>query len=103
MEDAPGKPNPAGLFDTNKQILQGQKAQIPVIYVGDTVADMQTAIRAKQEDPSVDWIGVGVLPPHVQTEKEQSQQYQEKLANSGAAIVLKNVEQLNIEMINSLI
>ena len=103
MEDAPGKPNPAGLFDTNRQILQGQKAQIPVIYVGDTVADMQTAIRAKQEDPSVNWIGVGVLPPHVQTEKEQSRQYQEKLANSGAAIVLKNVEQLNIEMINSLI
>ena len=103
MEDAPGKPNPQGLFDATKQILQGKDLQISVIYVGDTVADMHTAIAATKEQPNNSWIGVGVLPPHVQTNIEQREKYREKLKNSGAVIVLDSVEKLNSDIIASLL
>ena len=103
MEDAPGKPNPTGLFDTVKQISAPPKPTIPVLYVGDTVADMQTVIAARKERSDTQWIGVGVLPPHVQTDLEQQQKYRNKLEASGASIVLKNVEELSVETILSLI
>ncbi|VEP13274.1 conserved hypothetical protein [Hyella patelloides LEGE 07179] len=103
MKDAPGKPNPTGLFDVVRQILQGDNSQVSVIYVGDTVADMQTVIAASQEQPNTNWIGVGVLPPHAQNNLEQQEKYQEKLKNSGAAIVLNNVEKLNYDLITSLL
>ena len=74
-----------------------------MIYVGDTVADMQTAIIANQEQPNTKWIGVGVLPPHIQNNLSQQQKYQEKLKNSGATIVLKNVEELDYNAIAKLI
>lgn len=103
MEDAPGKPNPQGLFDATKQILKDETLTIPVIYVGDTVADMQTAIIATEQQPNTKWIGVGVLPPHVQSNSSQQQKYQEKLKSSGAVIVFKNVEELNYSAIANLI
>ena len=103
MEDAPGKPNPQGLFDAVEQILLGKQQQVPVIYVGDTVADMETAIAAKKEQPALNFIGVGVLPPHVQKNSQQQEKYQEKLKSSGAAIVLDRVEQLNYKAIANLI
>jgi HAD superfamily phosphatase len=38
---------------------------LPVLYAGDTVADMQTLVEARSQNPERTWIGVGVLPPHV--------------------------------------
>lgn len=102
MEDAPGKPNPTGLFNVVKQITKQQRSNIPVLYVGDTVADMQTIMAAEQEQSNTKWIGVGVLPPHVQTDLKQ-QKYRENLQQAGAAIVFKNVEELSFEVITSLI
>ena len=100
MEDAPGKPNPTGLFDAVKQITK-QQSNIPVIYVGDTVADMQTVVAARKLRSLNAWIGVGVLPPHVQVESKQ-QEYRAKLQEAGATIVLDNVEKLNYDLIASL-
>lgn len=94
MEDAPGKPNPTGLFATVNQ-LDGDNENTPVIYVGDTVADMYTIAKAKEEQPQRLWIGVGVLPPHVQSNSSQSKAYAAKLKEAGAVEVLANVEQLN--------
>ena len=102
MEDAPGKPNPQGLFDVVRQIKHSEGI-IPVIYVGDTVADMQTIIAAKKEQEKTNWIGVGVLPPHVQTDRPRQAKYRDKLIASGAKIVLDNVEKLNFQVISSLL
>ena len=101
MEDAPGKPNPKGLFMALKQITN--LIDVPAIYVGDTVADMQTAIEAKTEKPEGTFIGVGVLPPHVQTSPTVQQSYAQNLKNSGAAVVLDNVQQLDVKTIDTLI
>jgi HAD superfamily phosphatase len=92
MEDAPGKPDPSGLLQTIA-LLNGA-ADEPVIYVGDTVADMYTVQRAKALQPDRQWIAIGVLPPHVQATDEQSLQYTLTLEQAGAAAVFWNVQEL---------
>ncbi|MBD1822602.1 TIGR01548 family HAD-type hydrolase [Cyanobacteria bacterium FACHB-DQ100] len=100
MEDAPGKPDPTGLFLTLER-LENQDA--PVLYVGDTVADMYTIVQARKIHPERSWIGVGVLPPHVQETEARSIAYGETLRQAGAAIVLSNVKELTPEVVKQLI
>ncbi|MBE9004732.1 TIGR01548 family HAD-type hydrolase [Fortiea sp. LEGE XX443] len=103
MEDAPGKPDPTGLFATVDKLERGQKTSTAVIYVGDTVADMYTVVKARELQPHRPWIGVGVLPPHVQETAARSQSYSETLQKAGAAVVLSNVEQLNPSKVEELL
>ncbi|MGG6297390.1 TIGR01548 family HAD-type hydrolase [Leptolyngbya sp. AN02str] len=112
MEDAPGKPDPTGLFETIRQIeiRYNLPATLPILYAGDTVADMQTIQKAQtvqasapvsaQERP---WLGVGILPPHVHSSPEYAQDYRQTLLQAGAAIVLENVEHLTAEAIANLL
>jgi HAD superfamily phosphatase len=96
MEDAPGKPDPTGLFQAIAQLSSAQISNTiqPVIYVGDTVADMYTVVKARSQQPDRLWIGVGILPPHAQSSAEYAADYARQLEGAGAAIVLSNVEQL---------
>ncbi|MDH6057535.1 TIGR01548 family HAD-type hydrolase [Umezakia ovalisporum] len=103
MEDAPGKPDPTGLFATVEQ-LENEPNNIPtIIYVGDTVADMYTVRKAREINPHRHWIGVGILPPHVQETPAHSDAYTQTLLAAGAAIVLSNVQQLNAMKIAELL
>lgn len=104
MEDAPGKPDPTGLLATVEQLEQRHqiKVELPVIYVGDTVADMYTVNQARNLQPERTWVGIGVLPPHVQDTSERSEAYQQTLKQAGATLVFANVEQLTPEQIFSL-
>ena len=99
MEDAPGKPDPAGLFESVKRLENEPKQMTPVIYVGDTVADMVTIERSRTLQPDRAWIAVGVLPPHVQQTSEQIHSYTNLLFRAGAAIVLNNVQELTPEKV----
>ncbi|NET00979.1 MAG: TIGR01548 family HAD-type hydrolase [Sphaerospermopsis sp. SIO1G1] len=94
MEDAPGKPDPTGLFSTISLLENGGDKKEIVIYVGDTVADMHTVVKARDLDNSRTWIGVGVLPPHVQTTLERQNAYTEALIKAGAKVVFSNVQEL---------
>jgi HAD superfamily phosphatase len=104
MEDAPGKPDPHGLFLAVAQLgLQhGNIDALPIVYLGDTVADMHTIINARSQQPSRSFIAVGVLPPHILTEISQVDGYRQSLIRSGANWVINNVQQLTPELINSL-
>jgi HAD superfamily phosphatase len=100
MEDAPGKPNPLGLFQTLQKIehrygIQAERSlgkasltpadsRLPILYVGDTVADMHTIQKARDSYPNYDWVAVGVIPPHV----VDSVAYERNLTKSGAQYVL---------------
>ena len=109
MEDAPGKPDPQGLLEAVRQLceLNNQcwrdreqiQTNLPVLYVGDTVADLQTVERARTLYPAMTWIGVGVLPPHVQEQTTYTTQLQE----AGATVVLTNVEHLTPKRIQELL
>lgn len=105
MEDAPGKPDPIGLFDSITQIDSEilNRNNTPIVYVGDTVADVYTVNKAGEEKPNINWIAVGVLPPHVLNCDEKKQNYAQKLESSGAKIVIDNVEKLDSKMIGELI
>jgi HAD superfamily phosphatase len=92
MEDAPGKPDPTGLMETLAHLESDTST--PVIYVGDTVADMYTVEKARILQPHRRWIGVGVLPPHVQETPEVRDAYTATLKNAGAAIIFSNVQEL---------
>jgi HAD superfamily phosphatase len=98
MEDAPGKPDPTGMFMALEQM--GLAVDRPVIYVGDTVADMYTIVKARELQPDRTWIGVGVLPPHVQDGGDRQAAYTEVMQQAGAAIVLSNVQDLTPDQID---
>lgn len=102
MEDAPGKPDPTGLLKT-VEMLDGADSSIPIIYVGDTVADMYTVANARQVQPDWNWIGIGVLPPHVQATEAQQTAYTTTLQRAGAMTVLRNVEELTPARIQQLV
>lgn len=93
MDDAPGKPDPTGLFLAVELIEQRYSLgkNLPVIYLGDTVADMQTIVKAKSSQPQREWIGIGVLPPHVHQEQIISQKYSQLLLQAGAKEIVKRV------------
>ncbi|OUL24066.1 TIGR01548 family HAD-type hydrolase [Nostoc sp. 106C] len=103
MEDAPGKPDPTGLFATVQILENGCKNLPPVLYVGDTVADMYTVEKARNLHPQRTWIGVGVLPPHVQETAARRNAYAETLKKAGATVVLSNVEELTPGQIQELV
>lgn len=111
MEDAPGKPDPSGLLVTVKQ-LEAQyenqhgetlKANLPVVYAGDTVADMQTVAAAAEQYPERKWIGIGILPPHAQHSTEYADRYARKLMKVGAQEVLSNIQQLTAKRIRQIV
>ncbi|MDB9314789.1 TIGR01548 family HAD-type hydrolase [Spirulina sp. CS-785/01] len=101
MEDAPSKPDPTGLFATIEQLEQQHQFadNTPVFYAGDTVADMYTITKAQEKQPQRPWIGVGVLPPHVQGETERSEAYSSKLEDAGASLVVKQITELTPEVL----
>ncbi|MDF5711971.1 MAG: TIGR01548 family HAD-type hydrolase [Nostoc sp. S4] len=103
MEDAPGKPDPSGLFATVAQLENGIEQKSAIIYVGDTVADMYTVEKARSLDSTRTWIGVGVLPPHVQETAVRGDAYSETLLRAGAAMVLPNVQELTPKQIHKLV
>jgi HAD superfamily phosphatase len=92
MEDAPGKPDPTGLF-LAVQLIQEKlslSSSLPVVYLGDTVADMTTIIKAKEIKPEREWVAVGVLPPHIQGDDNISK-YSQQLFKAGANKVISKV------------
>ena len=102
MEDAPGKPDPTGLFAAISKLEPATNSCCPLFYLGDTVADMLTIQKAKEVKPEATWIAVGILPPHVQSSASKQESYTKKLKEAGATIVLNNVTELTVTKISEL-
>lgn len=93
MEDAAGKPDPTGLLLAVKQIeLRQDKSATVVVYIGDTVADMLTVVKARFYDLNYQYLAVGVIPPHVA--EDLRDRYAALLKENGADIVLNSVLEL---------
>jgi HAD superfamily phosphatase len=102
MGDAPDKPDPTGLFQVVEQLEASynlESQQIPVVYAGDTVADLYTVNRARERYPQRQWFGVGVLPPHVQQTPERQTAYAESLRGAGADTIVAHIEDLNPDLL----
>jgi HAD superfamily phosphatase len=97
MEDAAGKPDPTGLLLAVQQIeLRQDISASLVVYVGDTVADMLTVLKARIYDPSYKYLAVGVIPPHVS--QDLRDRYAALLKENGADLVLNNVLELTPQL-----
>ncbi len=94
MNDAPDKPNPEGFLKLANKLLEedfGNNCP-PVAYVGDTIADIQTIINAKELYPSQRFISIGVIPPHLKTKGNYKRkfQYESKLKTAGADFIISS-------------
>jgi HAD superfamily phosphatase len=77
---------------------------LPVLYAGDTVADMQTVVKARQQRPDTPWLAVGILPPHVTaSDAAYRDRYGQALTAAGADVVLPRLRDLTPERIHTLI
>ena len=115
MGDAPDKPDPSGLLqlaaallaasDANgaelspdqlspDQLSLGQAAP-PVAYLGDTVADVQTVLRARERIPGQRFLSLAVAPPHLQEpgQEERRRAYEQQLRAAGADRILERSDQ----------
>ena len=95
MNDAPDKPNPEGFLKLANKLLEkdfGPNCP-PVVYVGDTIADIQTIINAKELYPSQIFISIGVTPPHLKSAENSQKQskYESKLKAAGADFIISSV------------
>ena len=92
MGDAPDKPDPTGLLRLAQRLAGdplGADA-VPVAYLGDTVADVETVLRARAALPDQRLLSLAVAPPHLQVAGQEAARaaYEERLRQAGADRVL---------------
>jgi len=98
MGDAPDKPDPKGFINLSKQLL-GDKlgsSNIPIGYVGDTIADINTVMNAKKKIPSQKFISFGIAPPHLHSKSRLNERnsYEKNLQDAGADLILNSIYDL---------
>ena len=95
MNDAPDKPNPEGFLKLANKLLDEEFGHEcpPVAYIGDTIADIQTVINARELYPSQRFISIGVIPPHLNTAEniQKKSQYKSKLKAAGADFIISSL------------
>jgi HAD superfamily phosphatase len=64
---------------------------------------MYTVEKARAFDRDRLWIGVGILPPHVQQTVARRNAYAQTLKAAGAAVIFNNIEELTFVQIEELI
>ena len=103
MGDAPDKPDPQGFLDLASKLSESSLgyANVPIAYVGDTIADINTVSNAKKRIPSQKFISIGVAPPHLHLKSRMKERisYESKLKDAGADLILNTVNDLkNIDI-----
>ena len=96
MGDAPDKPNPTCLLQLAGR-LAGESlgaTAAPVAYLGDTVADVLTVRRAREQHPGQRFLSLAVAPPHLHREPEPRAAYEAKLLQAGADAVIPSTANL---------
>jgi len=95
MGDAPEKPNPKGLINLAKKLIGDElsESNIPIAYVGDTIADINTVKNARKEIPSQKFISIGIAPPHLHLNSrlKERNSYETNLRNAGADLILNSI------------
>ena len=98
MGDAPDKPDPKGFIKLSKKLLGNKlgESNIPIAYVGDTIADINTVINARKKIPSQKFISIGIAPPHLHLKSRLKERnlYEKNLQNAGAEVILNSIYDL---------
>ena len=98
MGDAPDKPDPKGFINLSKKLIGDKlgESNIPIAYVGDTIADINTVINARKEISSQKFISIGIAPPHLHLNSrlKERNSYETKLRDAGADLILNSIYEL---------
>jgi len=88
MGDAPDKPDPTGLLQLAARLAGASlgAGAPPVIYLGDTVADVRTVQRARAACPQQRFLALAVAPPHLHAPDQAARRsaYEAQLLQAGA-------------------
>lgn len=98
MGEAPDKPDPTGLLRLAERLCSQQDPgglgpqATPVAYLGDTVADVSTVLRARGQRPDQRFWSLAVAPPHLHAPEQQASRalYEQKLLAAGADRILSH-------------
>ncbi|MFM7734294.1 MAG: TIGR01548 family HAD-type hydrolase [Cyanobium sp.] len=101
MGDAPDKPDPSGLLRLAAELLAPWGLALgagapPVAYLGDTVADVQTVLRARQAVAEQEFLALAVAPPHLQAPGAEAMRaaYEAQLRQAGADAVIGHTREV---------
>ncbi len=104
MGDAPDKPDPTGFISLSSKLSEVPLgvSNLPIAYVGDTVADVKTVINARIRSPHQKFISIAIAPPHlhVDSKKEERLNYEVKLKEAGADLIIKSKDNFKNEILN---
>jgi len=98
MGDAPDKPDPTGFLRLAAELVGAPfgSGAAPVAYLGDTVADVLTVHRAREQCPRQRFLSLAVAPPHLQAPDatERREAYEQQLRQAGADWVIPATAQV---------
>ena len=107
MGEAPDKPDPTGLLQMAETLAARgcvPLAQLPMGYVGDTVADVLTVVQARRRQPRLRCKALGVAPPHVAMAAAAVRTaYHGKLLAAGADAIIGATAELRPERVFQLL
>ncbi|MEO1001814.1 MAG: TIGR01548 family HAD-type hydrolase [Cyanobacteria bacterium J06638_7] len=90
MGDAPDKPDPSGLLQLASLLGGDPGPQAPpVAYLGDTVADVLTVLKARLACPNRRFLSLAVAPPHLHGQLPARRRYEDSLIAAGADAVIE--------------
>ncbi len=105
MGDAPDKPDPTGLLRLARELAGPLgPAAPPVAYLGDTVADVLTVERAREQQPSQRFLSLAVAPPHLHQAGREAERthYEAQLLAAGADAVIPSTDQVAQRLVQHL-
>ncbi len=98
MGEAFEKPNPQGFINLIEKISNCSinSINLPLIYVGDTVADVHTIRNARNIYPTKKFFSFAVAPPHLHVKNKLAFRafYENTLLKEGADFILKDTSEV---------
>ncbi|MCT0249414.1 TIGR01548 family HAD-type hydrolase [Synechococcus sp. CS-205] len=102
MGEAPDKPDPTGLLQLALKLGSTASGEVlPVAYLGDTVADVDTVMAARHQRPDLTLLSLAVAPPHLQGQGQSGSRrhYEQGLRAAGADRILSSTSSLEPELL----
>ena len=104
MGEAPEKPDPTGFISLSSILSERPLgvANLPIAYIGDTVADVKTVINARERIPQQKFISLAIAPPHLHGNSNLDRRliYEDKLRTAGADLIIDSMENIKNEIID---
>tara|TARA_Y100001968_G_C19263755_1_gene670577 strand:+ start:60 stop:857 length:798 start_codon:yes stop_codon:yes gene_type:complete len=104
MGDAPEKPDPKGFISLSSRLSKTPLggSNHPILYLGDTVADVKTVLNARIRIPRQKFISLAIAPPHLYKKSNQEERlsYEIKLKEAGTDLIIRSMDNFMNQIID---